>query len=61
MLQVTTEQMMDKATEVDEARDEVITLSQEVQTIEEESSRTSESRIGVSAQILFCLDQIVRC
>ena len=48
MLQVTTEQMMDKATEVDEVRDEVITLSQEVQTIEEESSRTPESRTNLT-------------
>ena len=48
MLQVTTDEMMDKATEVYEAWVEVVTLTMEVQIMEVESSRTPKSRINLT-------------
>ena len=50
MLQVTTDEVADKATEVDEeeeARVEVVTLAMVVKTMEEENSRTPESKTNL--------------
>ena len=44
MLQIIIDEMMDKATEVDEAWVEVVTLTMEVQIMEVESLRTLKSR-----------------
>ena len=46
MLQVTIDEMMEKATEVNEAWVEVVTLTMEVQIMEVESSRTPKRRIN---------------